>query len=88
MRCLATSLPFARLWYRDSRCNQQRQVYRRSHDAVIRVFDSAGTLIETHEHAGAFREQNTHLITRSQGRKRRRFASSAVQTLSVLRCNR
>jgi hypothetical protein len=28
----------------------------RSHYAVIRVYDAAGNVIETHEHAGAFRE--------------------------------
>jgi len=28
----------------------------RSHDAVIRVYDEAGNVIETHEHAGDFRE--------------------------------
>jgi hypothetical protein len=28
----------------------------RSHDAVIRVYDAAGNVIETHEHAGEFRE--------------------------------
>jgi hypothetical protein len=28
----------------------------RSHDAVIRVYDAAGALIETHEHAGDFKE--------------------------------
>jgi hypothetical protein len=28
----------------------------RSHDAVIRVYDEAGKVIETHEHAGDFRE--------------------------------
>jgi hypothetical protein len=27
-----------------------------SHDAVIRVYDSAGNVIEAHEHAGEFRE--------------------------------
>jgi hypothetical protein len=26
--------------------------YSRSHDAVIRVFDTAGNMSETHEHAG------------------------------------
>jgi len=26
----------------------------RSHDAVIRVYDAAGNVIETHEHAGEF----------------------------------
>ena len=28
----------------------------RSHDAVIRVYDEAGNVIETHEHKGEFRE--------------------------------
>jgi hypothetical protein len=28
----------------------------RSHDAVIRVCDDAGKVIETHEHAGDFKE--------------------------------
>jgi hypothetical protein len=27
----------------------------RSHDAVIRVYDAAGNVIETHEHAGDFK---------------------------------
>jgi hypothetical protein len=30
--------------------------YSRSHDAVIRVYDDAGNVIETHEHAGEFKE--------------------------------
>jgi hypothetical protein len=29
----------------------------RSHDAVIRVYDAAGNVIETHEHKGDFKEQ-------------------------------
>jgi hypothetical protein len=28
----------------------------RSHDAVIRVYDNAGSVIETHEHKGDFNE--------------------------------
>ena len=28
----------------------------RSHDAVIRVYDSTGNVIETHEHAGEFKD--------------------------------
>jgi len=28
----------------------------RSHDAVIRVYDEAGNVIETHEHAGDFKQ--------------------------------
>ena len=30
--------------------------YCRSHDAVIRVYDDAGDVIGTHEHAGDFKE--------------------------------
>ena len=29
--------------------------YSRSHNAVIRVYDAAGNVIETHEHAGDFK---------------------------------
>jgi hypothetical protein len=30
--------------------------FNRSHDAVIRVYNEAGNVIETHEHRGDFRE--------------------------------
>jgi hypothetical protein len=30
--------------------------YSRSHDAVIRVYDEAGAVIETHKQAGEFKE--------------------------------
>jgi hypothetical protein len=30
--------------------------FSRSHDTVIRVFDEAGNVIETHEHTGEFKE--------------------------------
>jgi hypothetical protein len=30
--------------------------YSRSHDAVIRVYDAAGNLMETYGHAGDFKE--------------------------------
>jgi hypothetical protein len=30
--------------------------FSRSHDAVIHVYDAAGNVIETHEHAGEFKE--------------------------------
>jgi hypothetical protein len=32
------------------------EFYSRSHDAVIRVYDDAGNVIDTHEHAGDFKE--------------------------------
>jgi hypothetical protein len=30
--------------------------YSRSHDALIRVYEDTGNVIETHEHAGEFKE--------------------------------
>ena len=30
--------------------------YSRSHEAVIRVYDAAGNVIERHEHTGEFKE--------------------------------
>ena len=50
-------LPFGRLWY-DTRGNAigYAQHYSRSHGAVIHVYDDAGNVIETHEHAGDFKE--------------------------------
>jgi hypothetical protein len=32
------------------------KLYSRSHVAVIRVYDSAGNVTETHQHAGEFKE--------------------------------
>ena len=53
-------LPFGRLWYGDANAVANAvgyaTHYSRSHDAVIRVYDSTGNLIETHEHKGDFRE--------------------------------
>jgi len=50
-------LPFGRLWY-DTPDNAIGYAMHnsRSHDAVIRVYDAAGNVIEMHEHAGMFRE--------------------------------
>jgi hypothetical protein len=50
-------LPFGRLWYGKpnaiSNAIGYARFYSRSHDAVIRVYDEAGNVIETHEHAGS-----------------------------------
>ena len=49
-------LLFGRLWYGEpnaiSNAIGYAKHYSRSHDAVIRVYDAAGNVIETHEHAG------------------------------------
>ena len=48
----------------------------RSHDAVIRVYDAAGNVIETHEHAGDFKEPGSarRLLLIVQRRLRSGFA--------------
>jgi hypothetical protein len=50
-------LPFGRLWY-DTLGDAIGYAMHssRSHDAVIRVYDAAGNVIATHEHAGDFVE--------------------------------
>jgi tryptophan synthase beta subunit len=48
------------LWYGESDAVSNAigyaKSYSRSHDAVIHVYDAAGNVIETHEHAGDFKE--------------------------------
>ena len=39
----------------------------RSHDAVIRVYDDAGNVIETHEHKGEFKEPSMLLLPSAFG---------------------
>jgi hypothetical protein len=51
---ISDALPFGRLWYAGTDAINNAIGYSkfrsRSHDAVIRVFDDAGNVIETHEH--------------------------------------
>src|SRR6266550_2557140 len=53
-------LPYSPLWYAGpnaiSNAISFAKSYSRSHDAVIRVYDEAGNVIETHEHKGEFKE--------------------------------
>ena len=53
-------MPFSRLWYGEpnalSNAIGYGKFFSRSHDAVIRVCDEAGNVIETHEHAGDFKQ--------------------------------
>jgi hypothetical protein len=57
---ISDALPFAQPWYGEpnavSNAIGYAEHFSRSHDAVIRVYDDAGNLIQTHEHKGAFRE--------------------------------
>jgi hypothetical protein len=53
-------LPFGRLWYGEpdaiSNAIGYAKFYSRSHHAVICVYGGAGNIIESHEHAGEFKE--------------------------------
>jgi hypothetical protein len=57
---ISDTLPFGRLWYGEpnavSNAIGYAQFYSRSHDAVIRVYDGTGSLMETHEHTGDFKD--------------------------------
>ena len=52
--------PFGRLWYGEPNAISNAIGYAthrsRSHPAVIRVYDGAGNVIETHERKGNFKE--------------------------------
>jgi hypothetical protein len=54
------ALPFGRLWYGEPNAITNAigyaKFYSRSHDAVIRVYDEAGDMIDKHDHTGDFRE--------------------------------
>jgi hypothetical protein len=57
---ISDALPIGRLWYGEPNAISDAIGYAkfrsRSHDAVIRVYDEAGNVIETHEHSGDFKE--------------------------------
>ena len=57
---ISDALPFGRLWYGEpdaiSIAIGYAKFRSRSHDVMIRVYDDADNVIETHEHAGDFRE--------------------------------
>jgi hypothetical protein len=57
---ISDALPFGRLWYAEPGAITNAIGYAkfrsRSYDAVIRVYDEADNVIETHEHKGDFKE--------------------------------
>jgi len=56
---ISDALPFGRLWYAGPNASSNAIGYAthrsRSYDAVLRVYDAAGNVIETHEHKGDFK---------------------------------
>jgi hypothetical protein len=57
---ISDALPFGRLWYAGRNAVNHAISYAlhrsRSHNAVIRVYNENGDVIETDEHAGDFKE--------------------------------
>ena len=57
---ISDALPFGRLWYGKpdaiSNAIGYAKFFSRSHDAVIRVYDGADNVMETHEQTGEFKE--------------------------------
>jgi hypothetical protein len=52
---ISDALPFGRLWYtKPDGAIGYAKFFSRPHDAVIRIYDAAGKVIETHGHAGDF----------------------------------
>jgi hypothetical protein len=53
---ISDALPFGRLWYAEPNAISQAigyaMHYSRSHDAMIRVYDAAGNVMEMHQHCG------------------------------------
>jgi hypothetical protein len=54
---ISDALPFSRLWYDEPNAIGYAKHRSRSHDAVIRVYDNAGNVIETHEQQGDFKSR-------------------------------
>jgi len=54
---ISDALPFGRLWYtKPDHAIGDAKFRSRSHNAVIRVYDDAGNVIDTHEQVGDFKE--------------------------------
>jgi hypothetical protein len=54
---VSDQLPFGRLWYvAVTHAVDYAKFYSRSHPVIVRVYDESGAVVETHEHAGNFRE--------------------------------
>jgi hypothetical protein len=57
---ISNALPFGGLCYGQpdaiSNAIGYAKFYSRAHDAVIRVYDGIGNVIQTHEHKGDFKE--------------------------------
>jgi hypothetical protein len=72
-------LPFGHLWYLEvSHAIGYAKFYSRSHDAVIRVYDEAGNVIETQERKGDFKEWSSSLLSSSSNHSLRRSSQCVL----------
>ena len=80
---ISDALPFGRLWYAGANAISNAigyaEHFSRSHDAVIRVYDAAGNVIEMHEHNGDFKEWRS---------ANRRVVVSLVDNATFRRCSK
>jgi hypothetical protein len=57
---VSDALPYSPMWYRGPKAItdavDHAKFFSRSHAAVVRIYDQAGKVIATHEHAGDFKE--------------------------------
>jgi len=57
---VSDALPYSPMWYRGPKAIRDAidhaKCFSRSHYAVIRVYDAAGNVTETHEYTGDFKE--------------------------------
>jgi len=60
MELISDALPFGRLWYDGleavANAIGYAMQYGRSRDAVIRIYDETGNVVETQEHKGDFKD--------------------------------
>jgi hypothetical protein len=72
-------LPFGRLWYGEPNAASNAIGYAehrsRSHDAVIRVYDNGGNVIQTHYHEGQFKSGELLLTSHRNAFRSRDVAS-------------
>jgi hypothetical protein len=57
---VSDALPYSPMWYRGptaiTDAIDHAKFFSRSHDAVVRIYDQAGNVIETHKDKGDFKE--------------------------------
>src|SRR5262245_26461606 len=73
---ISDALPFGRLWYSQPNAVSNAIGYAKhrsqSHDAVIRVYDESGNVIETHEHKGDF-QRVVNLLALHHAARQKKF---------------